>query len=250
MANFKPLKNYLLVLIDDLINEYNAQGPFLDVGCGVGDITAHLAQQGWSGTAIDISPTAIKAARANLQNYPQINIEQKPASAIQDKFSTVLACDIIEHVDDDNALMSQLSHLTVPNGKLIISTPIFMSEWRWDDEFYGHVRRYEIPKLINLLHRHNFRVLAIWDFTFPVFWLIRRIYTHLIPKKFIIPDKKSNTLKSATNNAWDYGLLTTLFTKIIYWRPIFWLQKRFRNHLAGCECVLIAQRVDSNSKDK
>ena len=63
MANFKPLKNYLIELIDQMVSEYHAQGPFLDAGCGQGDIAEHFAAKEWSGQAIDLSTTAVEQTK-------------------------------------------------------------------------------------------------------------------------------------------------------------------------------------------
>lgn len=242
MANFKPLKRYLISLIDEMTVMENAKPPFLDVGCGVGDISLHFAQIGWSGKAIDISPIAINSAKKCLIDQPSIEVVQLDIFDELNKYNTIIACDIIEHLDNDNKFLEKISSLLNKDGHLIMSFPILMSEWRWDDEFYGHIRRYEIPEIIELLNNNNFKTELIWDFTFPAFWLIRRIYTKIIPKKIIITDNIEKTLKSSSRSAWDRGIFTTLFEKIIWWKPIFWMQRKFKNHLVGCECVIIAKK--------
>ena len=40
-------------------------GRLLELGCGAGNITIHLAQQGWEVTGVDIAPTAVDWAREN-----------------------------------------------------------------------------------------------------------------------------------------------------------------------------------------
>src|SRR4029077_5431821 len=80
MANFPPLKRYVLRMIDQMIEKYSLRGPFLDAGCGVGDVAAHIARRGWEGLAVgspraarggegpavDCTPAAVEAARRNL----------------------------------------------------------------------------------------------------------------------------------------------------------------------------------------
>ncbi|PJB52650.1 MAG: hypothetical protein CO099_11510 [Bdellovibrio sp. CG_4_9_14_3_um_filter_39_7] len=158
------------------------------------------------------------------------------------KFKTIFVCDVLEHIENDHLFIKHLYELLDDHGQIIISVPILSSEWRWDDDFYGHVRRYEIPDLIYLLGQNNLRVRQIWDFTFPFFWLIRRIYTKIIPKKIIFKDPLNNTKNSARQSAWDHGILTALFEKILWWDLLFKIQIKFKNHLVGCECVLIATK--------
>lgn len=43
MANFRPLKEYMFYCLGRCIAQYGLTGPFLEIGCGVGDVSAHLA---------------------------------------------------------------------------------------------------------------------------------------------------------------------------------------------------------------
>jgi len=39
--------------LDRFIDEYGLHGPFLEIGCGVGDVSAYLAAKGWTETLFD-----------------------------------------------------------------------------------------------------------------------------------------------------------------------------------------------------
>ena len=67
MANFPPLKNYMFYCLDRLLSQYDISPPFLDVGCGVGEISRYVAAKGWHGKAIDFSNIAIEKARDHFQ---------------------------------------------------------------------------------------------------------------------------------------------------------------------------------------
>ncbi|MGH7583227.1 MAG: class I SAM-dependent methyltransferase [Gemmatimonadales bacterium] len=41
-------------------------GTALDIGCGTGDTAIYLAQHGWTVTAVDFAPTALKRAKAKV----------------------------------------------------------------------------------------------------------------------------------------------------------------------------------------
>src|SRR6266850_134863 len=62
-------------------------------------------------------------------------------------FDLVCALDIIEHVDDDNGALSEISRVTKSGGMLLISTPLHPSRWTPFDDFVGHKRRSEPPCL-------------------------------------------------------------------------------------------------------
>ena len=142
MANFKPLKNYIFYCLDELIRRHSLEGPFLDIGCGIGDISLFLARKGWEGKAIDFSETAVQNARKNLSQFPKISIKHASLDQVEGTYNTILLMDVIEHIEGDLHVFEKVFQLLGPQGYLVISTPSNPREWRWDDDFYGHLRRY------------------------------------------------------------------------------------------------------------
>jgi SAM-dependent methyltransferase/enamine deaminase RidA (YjgF/YER057c/UK114 family) len=63
-------------------------------------------------------------------------------------FDLVCALDIVEHVDDDDGALAELSRVTRPGGALVISAPLHPHLWTAFDDFVGHKRRYE-PSCLN-----------------------------------------------------------------------------------------------------
>lgn len=244
MANFKPLKQYLLILMDEMQKKYGFTDPFLDAGCGIGDVAEHFARMGWEGIAVDLSTEAIAQARVNLQPYQShVTVIHGDASQVTGSFRTVFMCDILEHLEDDTGFLSSIAQKMTNDAFIIIAVPIRSKEWRWDDEFYGHIRRYEITDLYQLLDNTGFRLLEIWDFTFPVFWMLRRIYTRVLSKQRATGIQcQTQTTASAVQNAWEPQFITAHLEKIFWWKLVFWLQKKMKMYLWGHECILIATR--------
>jgi SAM-dependent methyltransferase len=73
-------------------------------------------------------------------------------------FDLVCALDIIEHVDDENGALSEISRVTKPGGMLLISTPLHPSRWTSFDDFVGHKRRYDPPELLAKLSAQHLAV--------------------------------------------------------------------------------------------
>lgn len=63
-------------------------------------------------------------------------------------FDLVCALDVVEHVDDDDGALAELSRVTRPGGVVLISIPLHASKWSAFDEFVGHKRRYDPPVLL------------------------------------------------------------------------------------------------------
>lgn len=73
-------------------------------------------------------------------------------------FDLVCAFDIIEHVDDDDGALSEVSRTTKPGGAILVSIPLHVALWTSFDDFVGHKRRYDPPQLLAKLARHHLMV--------------------------------------------------------------------------------------------
>lgn len=230
MPNFVPLRNYLFFCLDQLIEEYHLCPPFLDVGCGTGDLSKYVAlKRKWYGKAIDFSDVAINRAKQNLASLGQIKVEKKPLFEENASFETIFLVDVLEHVENDNTVLKKLSSLLGPNGYILMSVPSNPREWRWDDDFYGHFRRYTVEEIRNKLINAGLVPVLFWDFTYPFFWIMRRIYTALKPSpRDAYRDKETRTKESSTVNAWDgfviTPLLTNRFADRFFWNFVYRIQ--------------------------
>jgi SAM-dependent methyltransferase len=241
VANFIPLKNYMLYLIDKLVDRYGVQGPFLDCGCGQGDVTLHFAEKGWSGTALDISKDAVEACRDRVAGYGDIAVECGEIGALKGAFKAIILLDVVEHVPDDKGLLAAVHAKMSPAGHLILSVPIKPGEWRWDDDYYGHLRRYKTSELKSLLDEVGFKVLETWDCTFPIFWIMRRLYTYMSEKKIPVEmDSMERTKQSPFKDAWGGAFGRILNNNL--WRPIFPILALFKNSQIGFEVIVLAQK--------
>jgi len=73
-------------------------------------------------------------------------------------FDLVAALDIVEHVDDDEAALSELTRVAAPTSMLLLSAPLHPSLWTKFDDLVGHRRRYEPADLLTKLARHGLSV--------------------------------------------------------------------------------------------
>jgi len=71
-------------------------------------------------------------------------------------FDLICALDVIEHVDDDERALAELSRVAAPGAALITSVPLHPAQWSGFDAFVGHRRRYEPRELMDKLARHRF----------------------------------------------------------------------------------------------
>ena len=234
MANFAPLKRHMLEGLDRFVREHGLEPPFLDIGCGAGDVAEHLAKQGWAGTAIDGSDAAIAKARARLSPYPRVEVRKAWIDDLDGQWPTVLMWDVLEHLEDDRAALAAIARRMPPGGRLLIAVPSNPREWRWDDDFYGHVRRYTVESLRERLAEAGLEAVAFEDFTFPVYWALRRAYTRLKRPAPAPADAHAATLASATRNAWEMSFVSRWADRsAALWTPLNRLQHRLFRTATG-----------------
>jgi SAM-dependent methyltransferase len=89
-------------------------------------------------------------------------------------FDLLSALDIVEHVDDEDAVFGELARLAQPGGVLLLSAPLHPSRWTKFDDIVGHRRRYEPHRLTAKLAQCGFVVerSAAYGMRSPAPWLV------------------------------------------------------------------------------
>ncbi len=70
----------------------------------------------------------------------------------------VVAFDVLEHIEDDEAAVREIHRVLRPGGLALIAVPADPRLWSAHDEAVGHVRRYTRPELVDLFARNGFTV--------------------------------------------------------------------------------------------
>ena len=105
---------------------------------------------------VDISLPAVATLRARGASALLALVSSLPFAA--GSFDLVCTLDIVEHVDDDDAALSEIARVAAPGAVLLLSAPLHPSRWTAFDDFVGHRRRYEPEELMSKLARHGLSV--------------------------------------------------------------------------------------------
>ena len=102
------------------------EGLILDVGCGVGQVVAKIAEDGSECVGIDISPIAIKTA--TRESSENINAFFVVASGYhlpfkQETFNTVGCFDTLEHLNNPRKCLDEMLRVLNPKGTIIVASP-------------------------------------------------------------------------------------------------------------------------------
>ncbi|WP_171123362.1 MULTISPECIES: methyltransferase domain-containing protein [unclassified Ruegeria] len=116
----------------------------LDVGAGLGWFSKWLLSNNYADSAICVDPGYEDETEDRLPNGTSIQFVRSLDHSSAD---LVLMMDVLEHVDDDVALLSEYWKKARPGTVFIITVPAFEFLWSAHDEFLEHRRRYTIQSL-------------------------------------------------------------------------------------------------------
>jgi len=107
-----------------LLEHAGAGRRVLDVGCGDGRFAAELVAAGASVLAVDVAEEPLRRARARHPGLELALIDGEGAWDLPDSsFDVVWAGEVIEHVADTAAWLSELRRVLRSGGSLVLSTP-------------------------------------------------------------------------------------------------------------------------------
>ena len=131
----------------------------LDVGCGTGSMLLELARYG-SAEGVDAAEEAVSLCRRRgLDNVQRVGGPPLPFES--GRFDLVTVLDVLEHVEDDAAMVHELQRLLKPGGTLLVSVPAYRFLWGAQDEIAHHRRRYVAGELRALLRAAGLDVVRL-----------------------------------------------------------------------------------------
>jgi len=141
-------------------------GRLLDVGCGVGDLAAVFAAQGWEVSGIEPSAQAAEHARAAGVDAVTGTLADAPWP--EGEFDAVTFNHSLEHIDDPAEAVAQAARLLKPGGLLAIAVPNFGS---WHRRRFGsawfqldlprHLQHFDRGSLAKLVEAAGLRVVDV-----------------------------------------------------------------------------------------
>ena len=158
----------------------------LEIGCGVGGNVGLLSQSGHY-RGIDMHKPAIDYCS---EKYPQFEFECTRVEEISqefnsNKFDSIYLLDVLEHIDDQVAILKSAQNYLTQSGKILVTVPAFEFLWSPHDEFVHHVRRYTKAGLKRVLVDAGYKVERISYFNsilFPLA-LTQRLGMRLLNRK-------------------------------------------------------------------
>jgi SAM-dependent methyltransferase len=121
----------------------------LEVGSGLGDFAAALT--GLDRLVVsDTEPWLLDRLRERFADRPEVEVVSLALPGpveVDPPLDTVVAMNVLEHVDDDVTALRNLAAVVQPGGRLVIWVPAYPALYGDFDRRVGHVRRYT-PKTL------------------------------------------------------------------------------------------------------
>jgi len=198
----------------------------LDVGCGTGGNLEMLAKFG-AAEGVDVSDDALEFCRRKGLKAHKGLAESLPFA--DESFDVVTALDVVEHLDDDVAGLSEMYRVLRRGGKTLIFVPAFMWLWGVQDDVSNHRIRYTKKQIVERLEKSGFEIeratYANWTFFAPI--LGGRTLMRITGIK---PESENNVNVSALN-----GVFGKLFGAERFWLKNF-------NFPFGVSIVIVAKK--------
>lgn len=145
------------ILMDVIRRRFVGPGKVLEIGCGTGFVLsgmqAAFPQASFSGSDIFTEGLAFTAKRASGAFLFQMDARHIPFA---EEFDLIGAFDVLEHIEEDEAVLAQMYSACKPGGGIVLTVP--QHRWLWSrvDDFAHHKRRYTRAELADKVARAGF----------------------------------------------------------------------------------------------
>lgn len=117
----------------------------LEVGAGLGEFAAQL--RGLQRHVVtDLDPGCVTAMAERFRGRPEVEARQfdltRGPADLGDPVSTVVAINVLEHIEDDREALRTLAGFVEPGGRVVLWVPGYQQLYGDFDRAVGHVRRY------------------------------------------------------------------------------------------------------------
>ncbi len=164
--------DYRRVALVDLLESLVTGRCILDMRCLNGELLARLSSRG-AIRGLDGYEDAVKSCNTlmsklgiNTKVSFLWNLIDVPSAVSEMSYDSVICADLLNHVPDDRLALRQIHKLLSPQGQLLLVIPAFSSLEGERDRSLGHLRRYSVRQISELLSEAGFEIRSYryWNF--------------------------------------------------------------------------------------
>ncbi len=184
----------------DLFNEWMyktitvySKGRILEIGSGIGNISKYFIRDNKEIVLSDIDDNYCKILKEKF-NKTVLNIDlvhpdfDKEYLSLLNSFDSIIALNIIEHIEDDNLAVANCKKLLKSGGNLILLVPAYQFLYSSFDIGLNHYRRYSKKSLKNIVSKNDLKIKKLFHFN--VIGILGWVFYGKLLRKKVIPEKK------------------------------------------------------------
>jgi len=159
---FRARNKLILWAIQKFCPEFRS---FLEIGCGTGYVLSAIADR-YPNAQLYGSEIFTAGLAFAVSRQPKVNFMQMDARKIPffEEFDTIGAFDVIEHIKQDDQVLTQMHGSLKKNGIMLLTVPQHAWLWSAHDEYACHERRYSAKELHKKVKAAGFEVICSTSF--------------------------------------------------------------------------------------
>ena len=142
------------------------KGDILEIGSGIGTYSEKLINNFPNSKIIlsDISESYVEELKKRFAfpNVESVIFDLNNKAHFQrvgkNRFDTIIALNVIEHIEDDGLALNFIYEMLRQNGKALILVPAHQFLYNNIDKKVGHYRRYSKKTLLDLINKTKFKI--------------------------------------------------------------------------------------------
>jgi SAM-dependent methyltransferase len=163
-------------LLKKFVKTYRVEGKALDIGASAGYYSQTLHKLGFQVLAIENEPVGVEICRN--RGLQTLSGKAESLGVSDNSQDLVILMDVLEHVENDLAAMSEVSRVLKAGGFLFLTVPVGMELWSEHDVQAKHFRRYEYKDIEKILDLNEIEILnyKYWNVVLRPILILRRRY--------------------------------------------------------------------------
>tara|TARA_Y100001935_G_C17240046_1_gene475173 strand:+ start:85 stop:795 length:711 start_codon:yes stop_codon:yes gene_type:complete len=142
ILNTEVMINYNSFIVGLAMKYSTSPKNVIDFGAGIGTLSTILRD------SHQIEPMCVEIDEASKKYLLERGFKiYDDLSACNSEVDLIFSSNVLEHIEDDISILSDMTKHLKPNGKIFLYLPAKMLLWSRLDEEVGHYRRYEFYEL-------------------------------------------------------------------------------------------------------
>lgn len=157
----------------------------LEIGCGQGAFGARLAARA-DYVAVEPDATSYAVAKGRIEPAGgRIHSGASDAMGDESTYDLVCAFEVLEHLENDVAMLTSWRKLVAPGGHVLLSMPAWQERFNHWDAMVGHYRRYSPDQCRDLLTDAGFEDVRVVLYGWPLGYVTESVRSRIAARRAV-----------------------------------------------------------------